>query len=191
MTEYTRRFARVRAGKNGIETGDIGTVQLVAPDGPWAIRVLDTEGKVIAESGDLPQVSVLRLLDQSLSPLTDSYAGKVALADARAEFAETAVNIATGQYRQRGGGGSVDPVTAELRAMLGRAIRAADGKRPDKRWPAIQAMEPAEKGAALDALFAEQPAKVQKSLRAQAEAAVEKRRAEREAEAAATSALAV
>lgn len=169
--EHARSWNR-RGGEKS-EAGYVGNATLVAPDGVWTL-----DGK------PLPEASIRRLLDQALSPLTDSFAGDYAIADAQAHFAETKEDLWNGTVGVRGGGG-VDPITAEIRLIVGAAIRKADKGRDEKKWPALRDAKATERNAALDAAFERQKPKMQADIRAQAEAAVARKaeEAKRRAEA--------
>src|SRR5687768_12977085 len=82
--EYARKFARTRAGKNNVELGDVGSITLTLPDGPWTLQAsgFDKDGNPVTYPAvTLPPISVQRLVDQSLSPFVDSYAGLSSLPD--------------------------------------------------------------------------------------------------------------
>lgn len=174
--EVSRSWSR-RGGEKS-EAGVVGSAVLTAPDGDWLL-----DGK------PLPAVSVARLLDQALSPLTDSFAGCFAIADAVTEFNDTKQALWDGTSGSRGSGG-VDPVTAEIRLITGAKIREADKGRPGaERWPAMRDAKAADRNKDLDESFARQKPKVRAAIEAAAQAAVERKAAEAAARKAAAEAV--
>lgn len=172
--EISRVFTR-RGGEHS-EAGTVGTATLTVPDGPWTLRVVGPDGTLIG-AGTLADIIRDAMVEQALSPLTDSYAGTNAIADAQAAFADKAKRLLNGEYKTRSGGGGVDPVTVQIRQIVAGLIKDADKSREEKAWPALDAMETAERNAALDEKFAAQPKKVRETITAQAEARVEENRA--------------
>lgn len=172
--EISRSFDRRGGDKS--EAGHVGHITMVVPDGAWTITVVGGDGT--KQSGTIPANIVAVLVEQAMSPFTDSYAGDSAIGAAVASFNDKARRFLAGEYRTRAGSGaSVDPVTVQVRRIVAAAIRAADEKREEKAWPALDAMTPSERNAALDAKFAEQKKGIRESIMADAEAAVEKAKA--------------
>ena len=196
--EYARKFARTRAGKNGVQLGDVGTITLTLPDGEYTLAAsgFDKDGNPVTYPAvTLPAISVQRLIDQSLSPFVDSYAGLSALADARAEFAGTVEDFQQGRYRARTGAESIDPIVLEIRVltaaswakgnadsfagMLGEAAAEFRTQKGDWRFRPMAADDVV--GEALDKAFARQKPAVREETTATATANAAARDAAREA----------
>lgn len=126
---------------------------------------------------ELPAASVDHLMVFALQTLQDAYAGAENAADAQERFDGKLKRILEGTLGTRTGGAGVDPVTAEIRAIIRGDVKKAVGD----EW---KAMEEDARNAAIDAVFADQPEEVQAALTEAAKEAIVRKAAERAAKAA-------
>lgn len=168
--EISRVWDR-RATAKGTEAGRAGAVTIRVPDGPWYIT--DSSGQF----QPIPANIVPVLLEQSLSPLTDSLTGTHKIEEAQAAFAAKLANLIAGKYNVRGGGG-VDPLVAEMRRLVSISFET---QKPDE-WAGIKDADDLPER--LDAIIAKQKGDRAEKLRATAQANLDKREAERLARAA-------
>lgn len=145
--------------------GNIGSVELVAPEGKWTL-----DGK------ELPGASVDHLVNFALQTLQDSYAGAKTADEAKADFIKKYDKLIAGTLGLRGGDGA-DAFTIEARSLTRAVVKASMGvKSPE--WAKFTGLDDKAQLAKLDEWFAENEAewtpKVNERLAAKAKAAADK-----------------
>lgn len=90
---------------------------------------------------------------------------------AKERMAAVVDQLVKGEWTTRVAGESVDPVVREIRVLFGAMLR----EQAKDVWKSIKDLEPADKTAKLDELFATQDADLQATLRADAEAEIARR----------------
>lgn len=77
-------------------------------------------------------------------------------------------SLLNGEWSERRAGEQVDPLTARIRVIFGKALRTGDAAAKGM-WSAIKSLDPAERGKALDEVLAEQTDEYRAGVKAQAE----------------------
>lgn len=145
--------------------GDIGKVDLVAPDGDWTL-----DGK------PLPATSVEHLVFFALQTLQDSYAGAKNSDEATAEFGKKYDKLIAGTLGVRGSGDGASAATTEARSITRTIVKASMGSKSPE-WAKFTGLDDKAQIAKLDEWAASIPdleAKVAERLAAKAKEAAEK-----------------
>lgn len=122
--------------------GNIGAVELVAPDGEWKLN-----GNV------LPESSVSHLVNFALQTLQDSYAGAKEAADAVAAYETKLGKIIAGTIGTRSGGEGASEETRVARSVTRAAMKESMGK-DSPEYKAFEGLSDADQLAKLDENYA-------------------------------------